>query len=179
MFLDRMRSGSTKIYWKRDRRAVPLEKYVMAGDGPKQSGKEMGPSDGDGQDAPLKKNSAPKSTETKFGTAADENLDRIIAGRYRVLDSIGKGGMGSVYHVEHANTGKQLAVKLLKSQFSKDLKLIARFRREAMAASRLNHENCVAVYDFGQEEEGSFFIVMEYIEGRKLKSSEYMATAIF
>ncbi|HIA00523.1 MAG TPA: serine/threonine protein kinase, partial [Myxococcales bacterium] len=98
----------------------------------------------------------------------DETLHRTIADRYRVLACIGKGGMGSVYQVEHVHTGKHLAVKLLKPQFSKDLKLIARFRREAMAASRLDHENCVTVYDFGQDDEGSFYIVMEYIDGEGL-----------
>jgi serine/threonine protein kinase len=98
----------------------------------------------------------------------DAHLGRIIAQRYRIIERIGKGGMGSVYRAEHTNTGKMLAVKLLKVELSRDLKLIARFRREAVAASRLNHENCVSVYDFGQDDLGNFFIVMEYIDGAGL-----------
>lgn len=95
----------------------------------------------------------------------DTNVGTVINGRYRLLACVGKGGMGRVYRAIHVNTHKTLAVKLLNPSLSKDLKLIARFRREAMAASRLNHENCVSVYDFGQDASNNFYIVMEFVEG--------------
>ncbi|MBI1947382.1 MAG: serine/threonine protein kinase [Deltaproteobacteria bacterium] len=96
------------------------------------------------------------------------NVGRILAGRYRLTRLLGTGGMGSVYEAVHVHTDKRVAVKLLSSGLSKDLKLVARFRREAMAASRLEQENCVHVDDFGEDTDGTFFIVMELIEGHGL-----------
>jgi serine/threonine protein kinase len=78
---------------------------------------------------------------------------------------IGHGGMGSVYEARHVTTDKRVAVKLLAAAMSKDLKLVARFRREAMAASRLEHENCVHVDDFGEDGDGTFYITMELVDG--------------
>jgi eukaryotic-like serine/threonine-protein kinase len=100
--------------------------------------------------------------------ASDVLLGRIIAGRYRVLRSIGVGGMGTVYEALHLGTEKRLALKVLAAQMSKDLKLVARFRREALAASRLEHPNCVRVDDFGEDDDGTFFIAMEFIDGHGL-----------
>jgi serine/threonine-protein kinase len=93
--------------------------------------------------------------------------DRVIASRYRLVKVVGKGGMGSVYDARHVQTQKRVAVKLLAPHLSRDMKLVARFRREAMAASRLSHPNCVQVLDFG-EEDGTFYIIMEFIDGRGL-----------
>lgn len=76
--------------------------------------------------------------------------------------------MGSVYEAQHTTTAKRVAIKILAPHLSKDLKLVARFRREAMAASRLEHENCVQVDDFGEDGAGTFYIAMELIDGRGL-----------
>ena len=88
--------------------------------------------------------------------------------RYDILALLGRGGMGSVYEAVHIHTEKRVAVKLLSPQLSKDLKLVARFQREAKAASRLEHENCVHVDDFGEDADGTFYIAMEFIEGHGL-----------
>jgi serine/threonine protein kinase len=98
----------------------------------------------------------------------DTALSRVLAGRYRLIRLVGHGGMGSVYEATHVHTEKRVAVKLLSPQLSKDLKLVARFRREAMAASRLEHENCVHVDDFGEDNDGTFYIAMELIDGHGL-----------
>ena len=95
-------------------------------------------------------------------------IGTVLAGRYRITRVLGTGGMGAVYEAVHATTGKRVAVKLLAPHLSKDLKLVARFRREAMAASRLEHENCVQVDDFGEDGDGTFYIAMELIDGRGL-----------
>jgi serine/threonine-protein kinase len=92
----------------------------------------------------------------------------LLAGRYQILRVLGTGGMGSVYEAKHTTTGKRVAIKVLAPHLSKDLKLVARFRREAMAASRLEHENCVRVDDFGEDGAGTFYIAMELVDGRGL-----------
>lgn len=100
--------------------------------------------------------------------AEGSHVGRVLAGRYRLVRLVGTGGMGSVYEAIHVHTDKRVAIKLLAPGLSKDLKLVARFRREAMAASRLEQENCVHVDDFGEDADGTFFIVMEFIEGHGL-----------
>jgi serine/threonine-protein kinase len=88
--------------------------------------------------------------------------------------------MGSVYEAVHQTTGKRLAVKVLAPHLSSDLKLVTRFRREAIAASRLTHENCVHVHDFGEDKDGTFYIAMELVTGRgladELRASGPMST---
>jgi serine/threonine protein kinase len=98
----------------------------------------------------------------------DAFVGTLLAGRYQILRVLGTGGMGSVYEAKHTTTGKRVAIKVLAPHLSKDLKLVARFRREAMAASRLEHENCVQVDDFGEDGAGTFYIAMELIDGRGL-----------
>jgi serine/threonine protein kinase len=95
-------------------------------------------------------------------------IGTVLAGRYQLTRVLGTGGMGAVYEAKHATTGKRVAIKLLAPHLSKDLKLVARFRREAMAASRLLHENCVQIDDFGEDGDGTFYIAMELIDGRGL-----------
>jgi serine/threonine-protein kinase len=95
----------------------------------------------------------------------DPMLGRIVARKYRLVRRVGKGGMGSVYEARHVHTDQRVAVKVLAKHLSKDLKLVARFRREAMATSRLRHPNCVQVHDFGEDDDGTFFIAMEFVDG--------------
>jgi eukaryotic-like serine/threonine-protein kinase len=97
-----------------------------------------------------------------------EWLGRVLDDRYRLLEVIGSGGMGSVYRAEHVTTRRTLAVKLLHADLAASPELRARFEREAVAIGRIQHPNCVDVSDFGQLADGSMYLVMEYLEGRSL-----------
>lgn len=102
---------------------------------------------------------------------------RLLAGRYRLGDLIGRGGMSNVYMGRDERLGRQVAIKLLRSQLAGDPIFRTRFRQEAQAASRMAHPTIVRVFDAGEEriaEPGGFegvvpFIVMEYVDGRLLK----------
>jgi serine/threonine protein kinase len=95
---------------------------------------------------------------------ADRNLGRVV-GNLRLVEKLGSGGMGSVYRAEHVALGTPYAVKVLHAQFSDDDTVAERFRREAVACSRLRHENTVFVTDFGVNDEVGIYLVMEYLEG--------------
>ncbi|HEY5925492.1 MAG TPA: protein kinase [Kofleriaceae bacterium] len=88
-------------------------------------------------------------------------------GSYRIVSSIGQGGMGVVYRAEHTLIGKQVAIKVLLRQMTSDAVLVERFFNEARAAAMLKHPGLVEVFDFGQGG-GSAFIVMELLEGESL-----------
>jgi serine/threonine-protein kinase len=91
-----------------------------------------------------------------------------VNGRYEILRILGEGGMANVYLAEDTILGRKVAVKVLRGDLASDDKFVRRFQREALAASSLNHPNIVEVYDVG-EDNGDFYIVMEYIEGKNLK----------
>ena len=89
--------------------------------------------------------------------------------RYRLIEHLGEGGMGSVYKAEHIRMGKALAVKVLRGDFARDPAAVERFRAEARIVSRLSHPNTIAVFDFGEIEAlGGFYLAMEYVPGRDL-----------
>jgi len=94
-------------------------------------------------------------------------VGKVVEGRYRVLDLIGRGGMGEVYKVEHVRMGKIAAMKLLHAELAREPEVVARFNREARAVSKLSHPHTVQVFDFG-EHDGALFLVMEYVKGRDL-----------
>jgi serine/threonine-protein kinase len=94
--------------------------------------------------------------------------DTVIDGRYRVLRRLGSGGMADVYCAEDTHLGRQVAIKILHRRFAQDQEFVERFRREAKAAAGLNHPNVVGVFDRG-EHEGTYYIAMEFLEGRTLK----------
>ncbi|HVE62749.1 MAG TPA: Stk1 family PASTA domain-containing Ser/Thr kinase [Mycobacteriales bacterium] len=92
----------------------------------------------------------------------------LLGDRYEVGQTLGIGGMAEVHLARDTRLGRDVAVKLLRSELAGDPTFIARFRREAQAAASLNHPNVVAVYDTG-EDDGVPYIVMEYVEGRTLR----------
>jgi serine/threonine protein kinase len=95
----------------------------------------------------------------------------VLSGRYRVERVIGQGGMGAVYLAEHTHMHKRLAVKVLHPEMSRLPEVVARFEREAMAAAHIEHPNVASATDFGNLEDGSFFLVLEYVEGRSLREA--------
>lgn len=91
-----------------------------------------------------------------------------INNRYEIIRVIGEGGMANVYLAEDTILNRKVAVKVLRGDLSSDEKFVRRFQREALSASSLNHPNIVEMYDVG-EDDGNFYIVMEYIDGKNLK----------
>jgi len=100
---------------------------------------------------------------------ADRMINRVVAGRYRILSKIGQGGMGSVYLGELVGIGQRVALKFLNSNFSLDPEIARRFLNEAKSYARVAHPHAVVLHDFAQDEEGGLFISMEYVEGADLK----------
>ena len=93
----------------------------------------------------------------------------LLAGRYRIQEKIGSGGMAEVYKALDTALNRYVAVKILRSEYSSDETFVKKFRVEAQSAAGLSHPNIVSVYDVG-EEDGIYFIVMELVEGITLKN---------
>jgi serine/threonine protein kinase len=100
---------------------------------------------------------------------SDPLLGQTLAGKYRVEKLIKRGGMGAVYQGKHVLMDKRVAIKVLRPALAVDDDVVARFSREAKAASRISNPHAVSVTDFGESENGIVFLVMEYLEGRTLK----------
>ncbi len=94
---------------------------------------------------------------------------QLIDDRYKIIKSIGEGGMANVYLAYDTILEREVAIKILRGDLAEDEKFVRRFQREANSASSLKHPNIVEVYDVG-EDDGKYFIVMEYINGKTLKS---------
>ncbi len=100
--------------------------------------------------------------------ASDTLTGSLFAARYRIARKLGGGGMADVYLAEDQELGRRVAIKILHERYANDDQFVERFRREATHAAGLSHPNIVSIYDRG-ETNGSYFIVMEYVEGRTLK----------
>ena len=91
---------------------------------------------------------------------------RILAGRYRIDQQIGVGGMAVVYRATDLNTQHFVAVKVLKPEYNQDAEYVARFQREAEAASKMTHHNIVNLLDVGMDSSGNRYLIKEYVEGQ-------------
>jgi serine/threonine-protein kinase len=99
---------------------------------------------------------------------SDTLIDTLFDGRYRISRKLGSGGMANVYLAQDEHLGRRVAIKILDDRHARDEQFIERFRREAQHAAGLSHPNIVSIYDRG-EAEGTYYIAMEYVEGRTLK----------
>lgn len=96
-------------------------------------------------------------------------IGRILAGRYVIISPIGEGGMSRVWRAQDQNTGKFVAVKVLRDEYRDDDTFVRRFEREAQAVSRMSHPNIADLLDVGVESDGTRYLVIEYISGKTLK----------
>jgi serine/threonine-protein kinase len=107
------------------------------------------------------------------GIALEKDPDSLVgatlAGKYRIDARLNEGGMGTVYRGTHMLMDKTVAIKVLRPSLAADEKIVARFSREARAASRISHPNAITVTDFGEDESGHVFLVMEFLSGKTLK----------
>jgi serine/threonine-protein kinase len=107
------------------------------------------------------------------GEALEKDPDSLVgttlSGKYRIDARLNEGGMGTVYRGTHVLMDKTVAIKVLRPSLAADEKIVARFSREARAASRISHPNALSVTDFGEDETGHVFLVMEFLSGRTLK----------
>ncbi|WP_441290150.1 protein kinase domain-containing protein [Sorangium sp. KYC3313] len=95
-------------------------------------------------------------------------LGRVISKRYRIDEVIAMGGMGAVYRGEHVHMHKRVAIKILHPDTERLPELVQRFEREAIAGAHIQHRNVATATDFGEAEDGSFFLVLEYVRGTTL-----------
>ena len=117
--------------------------------------------------APVAKASRPPPVPR--GTHADEP-DRVghVLGTYRILELLGRGGMGYVFRAEHTKLGREVALKLLRSDYAKRRDAVLRFFQEAKTVNRVRHRNIVDVTDFVELSDGTTFIIMEFLRGQSL-----------
>ena len=103
--------------------------------------------------------------------AVDESLVGVVLeDKYRIVRVIGQGGMGVVFEAEHINFGKRIAVKVMLEKYALDTEAIARFHREALAASRIGNQHIIDIHDMGQTPDGRMFVAMELLDGAPLST---------
>src|SRR5580704_3547102 len=95
----------------------------------------------------------------------------ILNGQFQILQKIGSGGMGAVYKALQQDMGRMVGIKILHPKLANRKDLVSRFRREARAMSQLTHPNTVKVFLFGELEDGSLYIIMEFLEGKNLNQT--------
>lgn len=107
----------------------------------------------------------------ELGSSEDpEDLIGLVVGeRYRLIELVGKGGMGTVYRAEHVHIRKSFALKVLHRELTHHAEAVKRFEREAIAAGRIEHPNVATAIDFGKLPNGAFYLVLEYVQGRTLR----------
>ncbi len=122
-----------------------------------------------GTQLPSPKDVHPEVTETLQTTIKELTTGSTFAGRYQVIEELGKGGMGRVYKVYDTKTKEKIALKLLKPEISSDEDAIERFGNELRFARKISHRNVCRMYDLG-DDKGTHYITMEYVSGEDLKS---------
>jgi serine/threonine-protein kinase len=108
-------------------------------------------------------------TETLQAPREELTTGSTFAGRYQIIEELGKGGMGKVYKAQDAEIKEKVAIKLIKPEISADKNTIERFQNELKFARKISHRNVCRMYDLNKEE-GSYYITMEYVSGEDLKS---------
>src|SRR5262249_514356 len=103
-------------------------------------------------------------------SSARARPSEIVGGKYQIQRLIGKGGMGAVFEAQHIDIEKRFAIKFLLPAWSTNQEMIQRFRQEAIAAGRAEAPNITSVIDFGRADDGTPFIVMEFLEGEDCAS---------
>src|SRR5450432_4638399 len=101
-------------------------------------------------------------------TSTSEILNTTLAGRYLVTKKVGQGGMGAVYEATHTLIGKRVAVKVLLEKYAQREAIVARLKKEAQLASSIGNEHIIDITDIGNTDDGSTFVVMEYLDGESL-----------
>jgi serine/threonine protein kinase len=144
--------------------STPSDRNDSAPGATRAEGSKAVLSDGAGADA-----KADRPSVRPGGAASLVGL--VIGGRYLIERLLGEGGMGAVYQAEHTHMRKRFAVKVLHPEMSRLPEVVARFEREAMAAAHIEHPNVAAATDFGKLDDGSFFLVLEYVEGKSLRDA--------
>lgn len=109
------------------------------------------------------------SSPTETELEPDPMFGRSVANRFTITGLIGEGGMGTVYSAVQEAVGRDVALKVIRRELIADERFVERFKREAQAVSRLKSPNTVTLYDFGQDDDGMLFLVMERLEGETLK----------
>src|SRR6478609_2638773 len=97
-------------------------------------------------------------------------LGQVLSGRYRLHEVVGEGGMGAVYRAEDVTKSARVAVKLLHSKMLENAEAVARFEREAVALGRIVHPNIAAARDVGRLDDGSCFLVLDFLDGEDLRA---------
>ena len=108
------------------------------------------------------------STLRSASGSGDDIIGSVIADRYHVIRKLGEGGMGQVYLAEHVKMGRMSAIKVMTPSLVHDTDAVGRFNREAANASKINHPNIAAIYDFGETSDGLIYLAMEFVEGESL-----------
>ncbi|MDP1824613.1 MAG: protein kinase [Archangium sp.] len=99
---------------------------------------------------------------------AELQPETVIDQRYKIIKRIATGGMGEVYRAVHVELGKALALKVMLPELSRDADFVGRFKREAIASSRIGQQNIIDISDFGRTADGRFYFVMEFVDGKTL-----------
>jgi eukaryotic-like serine/threonine-protein kinase len=110
----------------------------------------------------------PRDSPIPVDGDGEELLGMVIDGRYRLEATLGRGGMGLVYRAAHLTLRRQVAVKILHPSLAASPDVRNRFEREALAVGKIDHPNCVSVYDSGRLRDGSLYLAMELLDGKSL-----------
>ena len=96
------------------------------------------------------------------GEPVDPLIGIVVVDRYKIIERIGVGGMGTVYRGEHVRWGQSVAIKVLHERYASDKKLIRRFEKEALSYGQVSHPNLVGLHDYGTMPDGVCFMVLDY-----------------